>query len=518
MTPITDPAILSQLEGGLQNGPVTDPAILSQLEAAPSPLHNLAVVGSGIVRGAPAIPLGIVDTTARIPTWAYNTATVDKLPYPPSLYGAYTDWANQNLNLATPQDTFEDYVDSTLKGVAAGPVGAAGALAARASQNIPASDQNLTVSGRDVGISPRDIVSNVSGLVGGGAISPKAMALSSEKFPASPQAYLAQKLMDQDVPVYTSDVLPDGYVRGAMQWLGNSPLSGQVGRREGQQAALNRAATANIGVPSDNLTTQTMHTAKTNAGAVFNDIGTNHNIPPQNVNSLFDALSDVQQRAKSYSSNAQDKINNELEYNFLPRLQDNGSISGGDYNSLRMDFNKMSMNNDSEISSAGGQMAKALNGTMMNSLPNGKAAQLADALSNYRGMHALEPAVKSNMGTGNVDAAKLQSGADRVYGNYEYNDPAPLSQLAQGAQLLDRPQNPALDVLRARYGGDVAGVTNAAKDLASALTFGIPYRMANPQLTPSDLNMTTSVMRIPHAQALANALRAQGVNSAVAGQ
>lgn len=509
MTPITDPAIINQLEGASSHGPITDPDLLSKLEAPPDVGHNLAVVGSGLIRGIPALPLGIVDTAARIPTWAANTATGSVLPYPPSANAAYQDYVNKNLDLAKPQDTFEDYIDSTLKGISGGPAGTAGALAARTAQNIPVSDENLKIGNRDLGISPKDITTTVAGLVGGGVATPKTLTLGRPSFPDSPQAYLASKLMEQNVPVALSDVMPDGALRGAVQWLGNAPLSGLSGRLEKQQAAATQAATGNIGVPSDSLTTKTMQTAKGNAGGVFNDVGKYASIPEQGVNSLFDSLMKVQQEAKSFGPLAQAKVNNVIEHDFLPRVDQNGELGGVDYNSLRHGFNKMSMNSDSEVRDAGGQMAHALNRTMMQALPDDKAQQLGEALSNYRGMHALEPAVKADMGTGNVDASKLQSGADRVYGNYEYNDPASLSQLAQGMQLLTRPQNPAQDFLKANYGSDISGVANAAKDIGSAATLGIPYRLMNPQLSPSDLQ------GLSKAQILAKFLSAQGVNSAV---
>lgn len=511
---LSDGTILEFPDGTPDN--IIDNTVQSYIAPSNPILHGMGVAGAAAIRGIPAVPLGIIDTTDRIVPWAANLISDTKIPYPTSFNAAYQGFVNKNFNLPSPRNAVENYINAVGMGAAGGGTvaGLPGAIAGvgagiggQIGHDLPLSEKNISIMGKDIGVSPQDIASTTGGLIGGGIASPKQYIMP--KSAGSNQARLAQILMNNDVPVYLKDILPENStLKSAIGLVEDLPFSGASTKYAERQNALNNAVASQMGTNAKDVSAPNMERASNIIGDTYDMFGKNYDISPQHTYNLVKALGDIETKSLGVDPQAQTAISSQINNNIMPKLSSSG-MSGEAYNSVRSDLSRMGRNSNPDISNAGYEIRSALDNAMKNSMPQDLANALMENNSNYRNMIALEQAAKKGIVTGNVDPQALQSGVSRIFPNYEYNDLNSLPQLTQGAQLLKSDSaSPVLDLKRAGFLGEAAQAGLYAS--SPILGFLRASNFLNPQLSAKDFAMTKS-------QALSNALNSMGINQASQG-
>jgi hypothetical protein len=432
-------------DGYVVQSPQVDPTQLpegyvAQAPNDPSNSHTLAMLGGDLLRSPVNAAAGIVDTTARVPTWAYNTlrpSWAEPIDYPPSINQAVQSQLDKVL--PTPQNTGEQILSSGARNAVFGPAGVVGGMAAGGIYSQPYGQQNINVDGRDIGISPSDIGATVAGMASQGALSPKPFMMNDIK--NSEAGRLAKINMDQGVPVYPTDVATQGPLAGILQFLNSTPLSGKVGRGAEQQTALNAAAVKSMGARGGVLSPPVMGATADRLGQGYQDFAKNNNVTPQAGSSMLSEIGTAQNDWGGMSADNARRLNWFVDNKVMPRMNGDLSMDGTAWHNVFKDAGEALRNTDDpELASGYKSIREASSNAMQNSLPPDQWAPFQQLNSQYRAMLALESATKQGLGTGNAAPQALLSGVSKIYPDTIYNDPNTLPQLAQGAQLLKQAQ------------------------------------------------------------------------------
>lgn len=413
-----------------------------QNDSTSGDFHTAAMLGGDLLRSPVNAALGIVDTTARLPAWAYNTFRPDgssPVAYPPSLNQGVQGILDKYLPV--PQTSEEQVLSSGMRNAAFGPAGVIGGAAANVIQQQPVGQDNIDIAGRDIGVSPNDIASNAAGMLASGALSPKPLFMGDVA--KSEAGRLAQINMKNDIPVYPTDVLPQSSAWGSiLNFMNSSPLSGASQRGAEQSAALGHAVTGAMGEDSPVITPTVMNAAYKRLSNQYEDFGKNNDVSPQAGSDFLNKLDQLQKGPWStLGADVQKRLQAQIDNNVLPKLNNNYSIDGEDWHTMQTGFGSDARRaSDPEYSSALYDMQQASRGAMRQSIPTNDMAQFDATNAQYRAMLALEKATKQGMGSGDVSPSALLAGSSKLYPDTIYDDPNTIPQLAQSSQLLKQAQ------------------------------------------------------------------------------
>ena len=460
---------------------VIDSTVKSHLSPSNPIAHGLGVAGAAAIRGIPAVPLGIIDTTDRIIPWAANTFGNEQIPYPPSANAAYQNYVNKHLDLPTSINKPEDYLNAIGVGAAGGgavagiPGAVSGALAGVGSQigqDLPLSHNNMTFMGKDLGVAPSDIASTILGMLGGGAASIKNYV--APRLAGTNEAALATKLMQSDppVPVRLGDV--QSAVDNAEQLR---PITQNIANM--------------VGIPSDEITPAYMGKAKGKIGAAMDTLAQNSYISPEKAGMLNDNLANALKNVSIDQNKS--TVNNNFN-NVLSNLDENGGLSGQDAFALHQRWGKLQRSaastGNSDLADALGQGRSSLEDSLTSGMPEDLQPLWQETRGQYRNLKTLEGDVTKDPVSGLVNPKALAAGVAKIYPNYEYDDQNPLPQLTQAAQLV-APQGALSAGLHDVAPNIVNDYWNGAKSLISpfAKLTGAD-RYLNPLLSPSDFQIS----------------------------
>lgn len=448
--------------------------------------HTPRMLAGDLLRAPSSGALGIVDATARLPPWIYNTfrpSSTSPVDYPPSLNSAFQGKLDKYL--PTPQTPQEQVLSAGMRNAMFGVPGAIGGMASQAIQQQPIGQQNINIAGRDMGVSPNDIASTGVGLLSSGALSPKPLVMGDVA--DSEQGRLAQINMAHNIPVYPTDVVSPSSVTGSfLNFMNSTPLSGKEGRGAEQSAALGQAATGAMGENSPVITPPVMNAAYTRLQKTYQDFGKNNDVNPQGGTDIINKIDSLQNGPwATLGDDVQKRLQTQIDNNLLPKLNNDYSMDGEDWHSLQTglgaDARKAS---DPEYSNALYDMQQVVRGGMRQSIPPEQMAAFDAANAQYRAMLALEKSTKAGMGTGQVSPSALLAGSSKIYPDTIYNDSNTIPQLAQSSQLLKQAQSNSdkftLGLHRQPFeAGQIAAF--------AATPFGaVLNRTMNTQLTPLD--------------------------------
>lgn len=451
------------------------------------PTHGTELALGDVARGVAGAAPRIVDATDRVVPWAYNTFrpdSVDPVPYPPSLNGIVQD-ALTNAGLPTPQNATERITSGAIQNIPFGPAGVLGGAAGAGIQELPYGQKNINVAGRDVGISPNDLAATGANMLSMGALSPKPLAMGDVA--KSEAGRLAKIDMQNGIPVYPTDVLPENSVIGSgLNFINNTPFSGKQGRAAAQDTALTAAANKTMGEDGDVISPPVLNKAFTRLGQGYEDFSKKYDVSPAASSQLLGDLVNYQTNQMRFLSG--DNVNRVTEHirDITDAIDPNGTISGGRWQSLQSELGRKARSTaDPEYEQSLYDLQGKMRGAMRSSIAPDDMGEFDTLNSQYRAALALEKASKAAIGTGVAKPQALETGVSKIYPNYASNDPNPLPQLTQGAQLLKQSKGNTRDFsTNMRYTpGDVGQVASwAASPLGALLN-----RTLNTRITPMDL-------------------------------
>lgn len=448
--------------------------------------HGTELALGDVVRGAVGAAPRIIDATDRVAPWAYNTFRPDtwaKVDYPPSINEAVQGLLTK-AGLPTPQNSIERIVSSGVQNIPFGPAGVFGGAAAGAINEAPVGDKNIEVGGRDIGMSPKDIASTSANMLAMGALSPKPTAMGNVA--DSEAGRLAQINMKNGVPVYPTDVLPQGSTTGAvMNFINGTPFSGKQARAAEQDAAVTAAANKTMGESGDVLSPPILNKAFTRLGTGYEDFATNHDVAPTGSTQLLGDLINYQGNQMRFLSG--DNINRVTAHvNDITQAIDNkGMIPGEKWNSLQIELGRKARSTvDPEYEQSLYDLQGMMRNAMRSSISPEDMGKFDTLNSQYRAALALEKATKSAIGTGVPRPQAMEAGVSKIYPNYASDDQNALPQITQAAQLLKLSKtNARNELLDMRHTpGDVGQIASwAASPLGAILN-----RTLNTRITPMD--------------------------------
>lgn len=471
--------------------------------------HTPAMLAGDLVRSVPSAAAGIVDATDRVVPWAYNTFRPSSMPpvdYPPSINQAIQGQLDKVL--PSPQNPMEQNLSAGMRNAMFGPAGVVGGFAANAIQQQPFGQNNISVGGRDIGISPNDIAATTAGLVSQGALSPKPLMMDNIK--NSEAGRLAEVNMENNIPVYPTDVAQRGPLSGLLQFLNSTPLSGKEGRGAEQQSALNSAVVKPMGAKGDVLSPKVMESNADRLGHAYQDFAKNNDVTPQAGSNMLSSIGRAQNDWGGFSSDNARRLNWFVDNKILPRMNSNMSMDGTSWHKVFKDAGDQLRNTDDpELASGFKSIREAASNAMGQSVSPDQWGKFQQLNSQYRAMLALESATKQGLGTGNATPQALLTGVSKIYPDTIYNDPNTLPQLAQGAQLLRQAQKNSDKYTMSQHRMPVEAGQVAAY---AATPFGALFnRTMNTQITPLDWSN-------PYAAGFGRAARGMAVPFSIAPQ
>jgi hypothetical protein len=156
MTPVTDPAILSQLDAQSGPKPVTDPAILAQLEGKPAKLQTSNLLG--FEQGA----MDVLDNAALGTKKVLNMAHIPFVPN--SGIGDLVDRAGQAMGFPSVEEAVQNHKQAVDDAAAQGTVpGAWGKLAGDVAATLPVAPLGPVLGGAAAGALTTDPNEGVAG-------------------------------------------------------------------------------------------------------------------------------------------------------------------------------------------------------------------------------------------------------------------------------------------------------------------------------------------------------------------
>lgn len=438
-----------------------------------------------LARGVAGAPASVFDLGTHLPTWAYNTFRPDSMPavdYPPSLNSAIQG----QLDKILPGPQAGDFSSAHL--LQAAPFGVGGMLTAGAGQALndvnPGGNKNIQIGSRDIGVSPNDVATGLMGMASQGALSPKPALMGGIK--ESVPGKLSGKLAANDIPTYLNDVIPQDSAWGKIfGYTDNLPFSGRGGRESQQALASTSAALKTIGEDGHELTPEVMKNADSRISNGFESFGKNNDISSQAGSNLINEVNTLKKgKWATFGEDVQKRLAAQVKNNLSTKFNSDYTMDGKDWGSAQRSFGADARStSDSDYANGLYDLQNATRNAMRKSITPDQWKPFDTLNNQYRSMLALEPAAKKAIGTGTIDPTALQTGVNKIYPNYVYDDPNALPQLTQGMQLLkNQKSTPVTDLYKYGWAGDVP----QAALMAASPVLGPLNRMLNTQITPLD--------------------------------
>lgn len=465
MIKVTDPALLSQLEGTPTGNKVTDPELLAQLEgqapkkdfaarmqedferrklqsramseralnmeqSTPENLAQMAGIGLGLmgdvagnVIGSAYRALPEVGTTEAVMSGLRGIGQGIQSVAPNAKTGLdYLMSEGARLAEENPRAAANLGAIANIASVA--PIGAGVKGAAKIAANPELQQAALRGAGntlklsKDVALAPAKLAAKA--------------ALPNIDEGLRETAKLAYKYK---IPVSLDQVSRSRALKSAQKVSQEAPFSGQEAFRAKQIGAWNKAVTKTLGKESDVITPEYIDDRFTELGAKFNNLGKGQTLNPQNLLGKVDELT---QEAidMGASRDAVEGFRGFVERELQGNLTPEGMIKGESLNRIRTKANKLARTSNNFDSKS--LYHNFESEVIDNLLPDSAAKEsFAELKKQYKNLLTVEPLLKDEVG-GVVSPAKLANRMATIYQRQYYRGKAgELGELARvGKQLL----------------------------------------------------------------------------------
>ncbi len=280
-----------------------------------------------------------------------------------------------------------------------------------------------------------------SGLVGQG-LARGASAVASALAPEDAASKAVQALTDAGVPLDAAQRTGSTLLNRAKIMLSDNPLTAgaQADFQEMQQKSVNRAFLSTMGETANAATPDVMSRAMNRMGNIYDDVASRVNIPYDKVET---PLADIMNNARLTLNDSQfGTISRNADDILQKASQNNGVISGPQFQNIKKTLDSLSQGGDSDVASVARDMRQAIHdGLYQSAVDSGNTADaqlLKQTNQQWRNMRTIEGAI-DKQGNGDISPARLANimgqKANRSVSIYGKGDTT-LSDLAQSANAL----------------------------------------------------------------------------------
>lgn len=505
LAPVTDPALLAQLNGAQTPVPVTDPALLAQLNApdverTPGGLyHFLSPEGQETFSKsppptgskpyvAPDAATGNSDTgnyfagwgKSAIDAWRAAQQIPESLDFAGNLAEAiHPSGAPNPLQQEIDESKVTDApLMRTKAGIAGNISGNVAMMGPFAAEGLPAAAAMGAFQGALQPVATGD-PSRAANMAEGAAFGAGGTVLS-RILPRvaqpiannlSPEEAKAVKILaDAGIPLTTAERTGSTFLQRLSSSLADNPLTaGRVaGIKASQSSAFNRAALATIGSDADAATQPVMAAAKARIGGVFEDVAARN---PVHVDTeLASGLQSVLADARASMTDAQFAVVQNHVTNIInAAARNDGSIAGDAFQKLYSGLGKVT--SSPEYGTAARDLREVLQSGLERSAQNPADVEaLKTARTQYQAMKQLEGAIAAD-GSGNISVQKLSNAlttkANRSQSIYGTGNQDLISLAQAGRMILPDALANSGTPARLEAGAAPGVIANAGIDLLS---------------------------------------------------
>lgn len=243
-----------------------------------------------------------------------------------------------------------------------------------------------------------------------------------------------QTAADNDIPVYRNQTSDSRFMKAMAAVLKNVPGGGGGSAAEEQVGSFQKALTASVGVPDEDvMNSTTLGKAAEKMADTYNAVKKNPLVTsPQFENDVMSLIGDAHQNlAEGLPQRA---VFDQQATNLMNNIQ-NGSMTGAQAKNLVSNIGAQArgVNGSPQLA----ELRSVINDQWASSMPPDDAAALRLTDQHWRNMLALEGAVGRNP-NGPISPTAIQGGVKNVFGNYARGGDSNLENLSRLGQLVGK--------------------------------------------------------------------------------